>query len=88
MDDIAAWRARIDDIDARLVGLLNERAACALEIGRLKRRDGLDVYNPEREDAIIRGVQDANAGPLDDEAVRRLFLHIIEETRNREAAGE
>lgn len=88
MDDIAAWRARIDDIDARLVGILNERAACALEIGRLKRRDGLDVYNPEREDAIIRGVQDANAGPLDDEAIRRLFLNIIEETRNREAAGE
>ena len=88
MDDIAAWRARIDDIDMELIELLNERAACALEIGRLKRLDGLDVYNPEREDAVIRRVQDANAGPLDDDAVRRLFHHIIEESRNREAAGE
>jgi chorismate mutase len=46
---LAAWRARIDVIDGQLMRLLNSRSACAVEIGRVKRRLGLAVYSPERE---------------------------------------
>jgi chorismate mutase len=45
-------RARIDVIDEQLVALLNTRAACAIEIGRLKRELGLPIYQPERETAV------------------------------------
>jgi chorismate mutase len=87
IDDL---RARIDDLDARLVALLNERAACALAIGQVKERQGLPVYQPAREADVLRRVCDANAGPLDDDAIRRLFERIIDEARRLEriAAGD
>ena len=47
-------RRRIDQLDERLVELLNERASCALEIGRLKQTLGLEVYQPEREAEVLR----------------------------------
>ena len=40
MGDIDELRRRIDVIDERLVALLNERSACALEIGRIKNDQG------------------------------------------------
>ncbi len=40
------WRRKIDEIDRKLVELLNERSRCALEIGRLKRVESLPLYQP------------------------------------------
>ena len=47
------WRSRIDAIDRKLVELLNERAQCAMEIGHLKRSQGVPVYQPDREREIL-----------------------------------
>jgi len=87
IDDL---RARIDDLDARLVALLNERAACALAIGQVKEREGLPVYQPAREAEVLRRVCETNGGPLDDGAIRRLFERISDEARRLEriAAGD
>ena len=82
------WRRRIDEIDQKLVTLLNERARCALEIGREKHLKGLPVYQPEREREILANVGRANPGPLDDTAVRRLFERIIDEARSLERAAQ
>jgi len=89
MDGIAGLRGRIDAIDETLVALLNERAQCALAIGREKERLGLPVYQPAREAEVLERIQRANRGPLDDAAVRRLFERIIDEARRleRQAAG-
>lgn len=84
MDEFDRLRRRIDEIDARLVGLLSERAACALEIGRLKDARGLPVYQPDREVQVLAHVRRVNQGPLDDEAVARLFERIIDEARRLE----
>jgi chorismate mutase len=88
-DAIDVLRRRIDELDAELVRLLSARAACALEIGRLKRAGGLPVYQPEREQDVLRHVRAANPGPLDVVAMARLFERIIDEARRleREAAG-
>ena len=77
-------RRRIDDIDARLVRLLSERAECALAIGELKRALGMAIYQPAREGDVLKHVCDLNQGPLDDEAIRRLFERIIDEARRLE----
>ena len=77
-------RERIDQLDAELIRLLNERAACALEIGRTKVSLGLEVYQPGREHEVLRRVRERNPGPLDGEAVTRLFERIIEEARRLE----
>jgi chorismate mutase len=78
------WRRRIDALDQKLVELLNERARCAMEIGHLKRSQGLPVYQPDREREILANVESANPGPLEDTAVRRLFERVIDEARSLE----
>jgi len=75
------WRRKIDEIDRKLVELLNERSRCALEIGRLKRVESLPLYQPERERKVLEDVERANQGPLADTAIRRLFERILDEAR-------
>jgi len=78
------WRRRIDELDLQLVQLFNERSQCAIEIGHIKRRLGIDVYSPQREAQVIANVTAANRGPLDREAIRRLFERVIDESRRIE----
>jgi chorismate mutase len=85
LDDL---RRRIDALDEQLVRLLSARAACALEIGRVKRASGLPVYQPDREADVLAHVQQINHGPLDDGAIRRLFERVIDEARRLERLAE
>jgi len=82
--DMIPWRQCIDAIDLVILRLLNERARCANYIGYIKKKLGLPIYVPEREDEVLRNVLSANEGPLSNEAVRRLFERIIDETRSLE----
>ncbi|HYP25092.1 MAG TPA: chorismate mutase [Blastocatellia bacterium] len=82
--DIDDWRKEIDGIDERLVELLNARSRCAIEIGRIKRKSGLPVYSPSREAQVIQNVISASTGPLEPDALRRLFERIIDESRRIE----
>jgi chorismate mutase len=81
MNDFDGWRKRIDEIDQKLVKLLNERSKCAVEIGHLKKKVNMPAWQPEREAEILRNVVKSNHGPLDDAAIRRLFERIIDEAR-------
>ncbi|MEM1433223.1 MAG: prephenate dehydratase [Pseudomonadota bacterium] len=77
-----ALRERIDAIDEQLQQLLNERAACALEVGEVKQRlrvgdEDPVFFRPEREAQILGRIQSRNAGPLPDQAVATLFREII-----------
>lgn len=82
--EIGYWRERIDRIDEQLVRLLNERATCAVEIGDVKRKANQQVYDPKREHLILERVISISRGPLTDDAVRRLFERIIDESRRLE----
>ena len=84
MNDLEGWRKRIDEIDQQILKLLNERSRCAVEIGHIKKGLNLPAWHPEREMQILRNVVKANAGPLDDAAIRRLFERIIDEARSLE----
>jgi chorismate mutase-like protein len=78
------WRRKIDEIDRKLVELLNERSQCVVEIGRLKKTDGTPLYQPDREQEVLAGVERANRGPLSAAAIRRLFERILDEARSVE----
>jgi chorismate mutase len=84
MDDIPGWRRRIDEIDTQLLSLLNERAKCAIEIGKLKQHAGLNICDPNREREVISRMLKLNAGPLSGSAVRCLFECLIKESRQLE----
>lgn len=90
MENIEHWRNKIDEIDQRLVELLNERARYADEIGKIKERLGMEAYSPKREKEVLDNIMKHNAGPLNDLALRRLFERIIDESRKleREAMSE
>ena len=80
--DIAEWRKKIDEIDLRLVELLNERARAAQEIGRLKRNTSMPIYEPDREKRIFENVRAVNRGPLPDSELRHVYERIIDVMRN------
>ena len=80
-------RQRIDELDERLVELLNERASCALRIGEIKQTLGLEIYQPDRESQVLGHVRDHGRtikGPLGPDALTRLFERIIDEARRLE----
>ena len=80
--DIADWRKKIDELDLRLVDLLNQRARAAQEIGKLKRNTQMPIYEPDREKIIFENVRQANRGPLPDSELRHVYERIIDVMRN------
>lgn len=81
IDDI---RIKIDELDRQLLKIFNERAALALQIGEIKKERGLPVYDPSREKRIFDAMKAANPGPLDDDAIVRMYERVIDESRRLE----
>ena len=79
---LADCRERINVIDRRLLALLNERTRVVEEIGRIKRECKLPIYEPKREEEVLRNIADHNGGPMSPEAARRIFERIIDEMRS------
>jgi len=70
-------RKRIDDIDQRLVELLNERARIVIEIGKLKNKIDKPVYAPDREKEILSKIVKANKGPLPDRCLVAIWRELM-----------
>lgn len=79
--DLSDWRRKIDEVDEKLLALLNERAGYVLQLAPLKRQQQVPVYEPNREREVIDNMRRRNEGPLADEAVRHIFEAIIAEMR-------
>jgi chorismate mutase domain of proteobacterial P-protein, clade 2 len=77
MSDLSEIREKIDAIDSQLLKLLNERATLALEVGRIKSRDGLPIYAPDREMLLLRGLVEKSEGPLSPTAIRAIYREIM-----------
>jgi chorismate mutase len=79
---IEELRAGIDEMDCRIVDLLNERAKLALEIRALKPQAKLGLYDPKREEEIFARLASANGGPLYGDNLREIYeaiLHVMKE---------
>ena len=79
--DIAEWRLKIDELDRQLVRLINERAHCADEIGKLKRNSSLPIYEPDRERIIFANIQRENRGPLTEVQLRQIYERLVDVMR-------
>ena len=75
MEDL---RECINQLDSKLLELLNERAKYVKEIGIIKKKNNLDVEVPEREAELLKKLTDTNNGPLTSEMVTRIFQEIID----------
>jgi chorismate mutase-like protein len=79
--ELEKCRVLVDDVDRRIVALLNERTSVVQDIGRVKRQTQMPIYEPKREDQVFANISASNGGPLTEEAVRRIFERIIDEMR-------
>jgi chorismate mutase/prephenate dehydratase len=70
-------RAQIDAVDTRLLELLNERADLVHEVGEIKRRQGLEIYAPEREDALLQRLVSISRGRLPARSIRAIYREIM-----------
>ena len=86
-------RKRIDALDRRIVGLLNERAELGREVGLAKSAAGRRaVRDVEREREVLLRVTMANAGPIPQADLLAIYRRLIAatralETRDRERTG-
>jgi chorismate mutase len=79
---IEELRAAIDEVDCKLVRLLNERAKHALEIRELKPAVQWGLYDPRREEQIFENLARCNEGPLYSDSLREIYetvLHVMKE---------
>ena len=78
-------RTQIDAIDVQLLTLLNQRAALAHAVGRIKHAEGSPVFRPDRESEVIHRLQARNPGPLKDPGVTHVWREIMSACRSLEA---
>lgn len=76
--DINELRNAIDELDRRIVRLLNERAECVLDVRRAKDEAGLAQFDPEREAEIEEKLSAANGGPLGDADLQRIYEILLD----------
>lgn len=84
---LARCRERIDELDRRLVDLLNARTAIVGEIGHIKQQAQMPIYEPKREDQVFANITTHNRGPLTTDGVKRIFERIIDEMRRVQKDG-
>ena len=82
MAALEKFRQEIDAIDLELLALLTRRTRVVERIGQVKESVDLPVYEPKRENAVFRNVTENNTGPLDGDALQRIFERIIDEMRS------
>ncbi len=81
LDALARCREQIDELDRRLVDLLNQRTRVVEEIGRIKKEAAMAIYEPNRESQVFDNITTNNAGPLPNDGLLRIFERIIDEMR-------
>ena len=70
-------RKRIDTIDKQLLDLLSQRADLVHEVGLIKKRDNLQIYAPDREEALLRKLVEMNEGRLPEKSIRSIYREIM-----------
>ncbi|AUS09676.1 3-deoxy-7-phosphoheptulonate synthase [Laceyella sacchari] len=76
-NQLDALRQKLDEVNLKLLRLLNERAELAKQIGEVKQKQGINKFDPERERAMLETLVQHNEGPFTDNTVRYLFKQIF-----------
>ncbi|MFC6646415.1 chorismate mutase [Granulicella cerasi] len=82
--EIADWRNKIDEIDEQITVLLNKRAECAVEIGKLKLANAAAVYEPQREQRVFEHVSAVSTGPLTTAELTDIYQRVMDVMRNKQ----
>lgn len=81
---IEELRSRVDEVDRELIRILNERARIVQEMVEIKAQAGKPLFDPKREEEILRKVAEVNEGPIYDSSMREIFELILHRIRDLE----
>ncbi len=70
-------RRKIDEIDAKIVALLNKRAEETMRIRTIKKKIKQDIYSPHREKEIYKNILKKNNGPLSGKSLKAVYREIM-----------
>ena len=85
-NNLKVFRNQIDQIDAEILQLMNQRLGAAQSIAQLKSELREPAfYRPEREAQVLKRLQELNKGLLPGRSLESLFREIISITRGSEA---
>ncbi len=70
-------REKIDELDGRIVPLLNARAKVVVEVGKLKQASNAPIYAPDREKIVFDKVRRLNEGPLPDRCLEAVYRELM-----------
>ena len=74
---LADLRVQIDQLDAQLLTLLNQRAHLAESVGDIKRAEGSPFFRPDRVAQVLEKIQANNPGPLKNQHVASIWREIM-----------
>jgi len=75
--DLSVLRQAIDDLDKRIVELLNERARVVVQVGKAKQVDGTPIYAPDRERVVLNRISELNKGPLPPSTLQAIYRELM-----------
>ena len=79
--DLDQLRHEIDAIDDQVLKLINRRLSLGGRIGEVKKRQGTNVLDRNREDEVLQRLCTQNHGPATQDLVRYLFNIIMTATK-------
>lgn len=75
--DMAQLRQVIDEIDNKILKLINRRLDAATLIGKIKKELGDPVVDRARETALLNRLAGINQGPLSQDNLKHIFTEVI-----------
>lgn len=74
---LSKLRKQIDNIDDKILDLLNHRARITLSVGSIKAKNKTSVYVPDREKEVYEHIKSINKGPLTDNTINAIYREIM-----------
>jgi len=74
---LGEYRDEINEIDKKLVDLLNQRAEIVMKVKKLKQKEDIPLYDARREEELIESIAKYNKGPLYRDNITQIFESIL-----------
>ena len=76
-DQLNRLRREMDELNREMLDLLSRRGTLAVEIGKVKRLQGVERYDPVREREMLDFIAASNPGPFETARLQHLFKEMF-----------
>jgi 3-deoxy-7-phosphoheptulonate synthase/chorismate mutase len=76
-DKLDVLRSELDEVNLKLLEVINERAHLVQEIGKVKSTQGVNRFDPVRERSMLDHISAHNKGPFETSTLQHIFKQIF-----------